>query len=113
MKILICGCCGERAPALKQHWNQDTGYGLCPRCVPFILNNPRAGLEELKGYGTPGYNFAIPIIPGLAVGSLVAWHTVADDGEFRGWHVGTLKAWDNGTAIVKELNGTEKAIRAD
>ena len=110
MKILKCGCCGERAPG-RQHWNQDTGFGLCPRCVPFILNNPRAGIDELRGYGTPGFNFAVPITLGewCKKGALVAWHTVADDGEFHGWHVGTFKEWDNGTAIVLE-DGKEKAV---
>ena len=108
MKILICGCCGERAPG-KQHWNQDTGYGLCPRCVPAILNNPHSGIDELKGYGTPGVHFAAPLSPDCQPGALVAWHTFADDGEFHGWHVGKLKEWDNGTAIVME-NGKERAV---
>ena len=111
MRILTCGCCGERAPG-KQHWNQDKGFGLCPRCVPAILNNPRAGLDELKGYGTPGVNFAAPLARDCAPGMLVAWKTVADDGEYHGYHVGTLKEWDNGTAIVRTEAG-EKAVRCD
>lgn len=32
-KTLTCACCGGDAPANKQFWNQDTGYGLCPRCA--------------------------------------------------------------------------------
>lgn len=111
MKILKCGCCGERAPG-KQHWNQDTGFGLCPRCVPYILNNPRAGVEELRAYGTPGVNYATPLVAGLDPGLLVAWKTLADDGEFHGWHVGTLKEWDNGTAIVR-ADGKDHAARCD
>ncbi len=112
MKILTCGCCGERAPSNKQHWNQDTGFGLCPRCVPHILNNPRAGIEELKGYGKPGVNYATPLTAEWAPGLLVAWHTFADDGEYHGWHVGVLKEFDNGTAIIRE-NGKDVAVRAD
>jgi hypothetical protein len=111
MKILICGCCGGRAPG-KQHWNHDTGYGLCPACVPVILNNPRAGIEELKGYGKPGVNFAVPLCPGLAPGLLVAWKTLAGDGEFNGYRVGTLVEWDNGTAVIRTKEG-KSAIRAD
>lgn len=102
MRILICGCCGERAPAVKQHWNQDSGFGLCPRCVPFILDNPRAGQDELKGYGKPGTNFAAPLVPGLEPGSLVAWKTLAEDGDYHGYHVGVLVSYDNGTAVVRE-----------
>jgi hypothetical protein len=111
MRILTCGCCGERAPALKQHWNQDTGFGLCPRCVPYILDNPRAGNEELKGYGTPGLNFAVPLDRQCVPGMLVAWKTLAEDGEYHGYHVGKLKEWDNGTAIVT-ADGREHAVRA-
>ncbi len=112
MKILTCGCCGERAPALKQHWNQDKGFGLCPRCVPAILNNPRAGIEELKGYGTPGTNFAAPLLRECVPGLLVAWKNLADDGEYHGYHVGILKEWDNGTAIIHAGNH-ELAVRCD
>ncbi len=89
MKILKCGCCGEAAPG-KQHFNQDTGFGLCPRCAP-------------------GVNFAMPLNDQCQPGMLVAWHTIADDGEYHGWHVGVLKEWDNGTAIVRE-DSKEKAV---
>lgn len=108
MKILTCGCCGERAPG-SQHWNQDIGFGICPRCVISVLNNPRAGEEELKGYGIPGVHFANPLRNTWQPGMLVAWHTVAADGEFHGWHVGTFKEWDNGTAIVR-FEGREKGV---
>ena len=30
---LRCACCGGSAPALQQWWNQDRGYGICPKCV--------------------------------------------------------------------------------
>lgn len=97
MKRLTCGCCGEAALG-KQHWNQDTGFGLCARCVPVIANNPRAGEEELRGYGTAGVNYAKPLSHECQPGMLVSWSNVGDDLP----HVGTLKEWDNGTAVVRE-----------
>lgn len=32
-RSLNCNCCGGRAGRHKQHWNQDTGYGICRPCV--------------------------------------------------------------------------------
>ena len=112
MKILTCGCCGERAPG-KQHWNHDTGYGLCPRCALMFATDPREHMrEELKGYGKAGVNYAAPLTRECVPGMLVAWKTLADDGEYHGFRVGKLKEWDNGTAIVLE-NGKETAVRCD
>jgi hypothetical protein len=111
MKILTCGVCGERAPG-KQHWNHDAGFGLCPRCAYRLAADPREHVRgELLGYGTPGVNYAAPLSDACDPGMLVAWHTLADDGEFHGWHVGTLKEWDNGTAIVRTADGREKAVQ--
>jgi hypothetical protein len=60
---------------------------------------------------TSGANYAAPLSDACDPGMLVAWHTLADDGEFHGWHVGTLKEWDNGTAIVRTADGREKAVQ--
>jgi hypothetical protein len=112
LKILICGVCGERAPG-KQHWNHDTGYGICPRCAASLAADPREHVrDELKGYGKPGVNYAVHLHSGCSIGMLVAWHTLADDGEYHGWHVGTLKEWDNRTAVVRE-DGKDVAVRGD
>lgn len=32
IKNLECATCGGFAPAFKQWWNRDTGYGVCARC---------------------------------------------------------------------------------
>ena len=40
---LICACCGEKAPAKKQWWNRDTGYGICPACFQRV--SAREGRE--------------------------------------------------------------------
>lgn len=34
---LICASCSGLAPAKKQWFNQDTGYGICPRCWSKVL----------------------------------------------------------------------------
>ena len=41
-------------------------------------------------------------------GEKVFWRTLGGN-----IFVGTLKAWDNGTAIVMMENGREKAVRCD
>ena len=56
---LTCTCCGGSAGCWFQHWNQDTGYGLCDRCRDWIWGrggclNPE---DFYRTYGTPGVNF--------------------------------------------------------
>ena len=57
IKRLLCACCG--APLMgRQHWNQDTGYGLCDPCVPFVSRN--TSQEEVEeAYGKPGIHYLI------------------------------------------------------
>ena len=53
----ICCCCGGDAGRYKQHWNRDTGYGLCERCIDFCAEGtPEADFEET--YGKPGVHYA-------------------------------------------------------
>lgn len=50
---LTCACCGGSAPAKKQWWNRDTGYGCCPRC--FQEHAVRDGIASAVNlYGEPG-----------------------------------------------------------
>lgn len=96
MKALTCACCGNRCVG-KQWWNRDHGYGLCPKCVPFILD--RETPEELRrSYGNPGDHFATPLALGVPVGALVGWvGQVSSE-----WRVGTIREWRDGTATVRE-----------
>lgn len=61
-RALTCCCCGEDAGVWQQHWNRDTGFGLCPRCV----NSPRLRESWMEPgdfedcYGLPGVNTAHP-----------------------------------------------------
>lgn len=35
-RALSCCCCGSRpAPALRQWWNRDNGYGMCGNCIEY------------------------------------------------------------------------------
>lgn len=105
MKTLQCSCCGGRTKG-KQHWNQDTGYGLCPKCVHWFIE--RGSLDELKGHGTPGVNFAAPLSLECTPGMLVGWKTRGNDEEWDTWHIGNLKEFDNGTAIVREIGDCDE-----
>jgi hypothetical protein len=54
---LTCSCCGEDAGRWQQHWNRDTGYGVCRKCITGILKDTPA--DELAScYGIAGINYA-------------------------------------------------------
>lgn len=53
---LECCCCGESTTG-RQWWNRDTGYGLCPDCIPLWL---RDGFDFLTSTnGVKGIHFDI------------------------------------------------------
>ncbi len=61
---LECAICGADAGTHEQWHNQDTGFGVCPRCVGKYRNgdNPRAfaNVEEFDTcYGKPGVNYGM------------------------------------------------------
>lgn len=35
IRTLLCACCGGWTRG-RQWWNQDVGFGLCPRCGEWI-----------------------------------------------------------------------------
>lgn len=56
--ILICACCGAPAPARRQWYNRDTGYGVCARC--FNQSVVKEGVEEsIRLYGAPGIHHSL------------------------------------------------------
>lgn len=58
VRQLECACCGGPAPALRQWWNQDTGYGLCARCGDWILGREPGGLVYVEqAYGKRGVHW--------------------------------------------------------
>jgi len=55
---LECCCCGQPAPAFKQWWNRDTGYGICATCYRRITAKEGC-VEALKRYGHPGVHHSL------------------------------------------------------
>lgn len=63
VRNLRCCCCDESAGRWAQHWNRDTGYGLCAACARRIRERggPDATPEAMdRLYGRPGVNYADP-----------------------------------------------------
>lgn len=63
---LICACCGGQAPARKQWFNQDKGYGICARCFTrvvkherTVLGNPEAEASAIRSYGRAGEHHSL------------------------------------------------------
>lgn len=56
IRDLTCCVCGGDAGRHQQHWNRDTGYGICARCA--AEESGRSTPEEMVSrYGTPGRNY--------------------------------------------------------
>lgn len=53
---LQCACCGGDAGRWRQHWNQDTGYGICARCRDWVQRDGMDPAEFRQTYGKPGLN---------------------------------------------------------
>lgn len=58
MLRLICACCGEEVPALKQWWNRDTGYGCCWVCFRQIATDEDMECA-IECYGKPGIHHTL------------------------------------------------------
>ncbi len=60
--ILICACCAGHAPARRQWWNRDTGYGVCPRCFQAAVARDGEA-EAIRTYGKPGVHHSVNVAP--------------------------------------------------
>ena len=60
MKLhLDCCVCGAYAGFFTQHWNRDTGYGICAKCAAEqSQKEPPERMANL--YGEPGVNYEAP-----------------------------------------------------
>lgn len=58
---LTCCVCSDPAGRWAQHWNRDTGWGICTRCAA-----EQSGKETPERmaelYGLPGVNYEQPTI---------------------------------------------------
>jgi hypothetical protein len=55
---LSCCVCGEDAGYYEQHWNRDTGFGVCAACVTWLRGRGETEAEIHDLYGVEGVNFA-------------------------------------------------------
>jgi hypothetical protein len=65
MKRLSCCVCGEVAPARRQWWNRDQGFGLCGACAVQLQRRPDYDADEFREcYGDEGVHwFALKPAP--------------------------------------------------
>ena len=55
---LTCCCCDGPAPAQKQWYSRDNGYGLCGRCAQMIQGRKDYDAIEFKRcYGVAGIHW--------------------------------------------------------
>jgi hypothetical protein len=54
---MTCCCCGGNAGKWHQHWNRDTGFGICVSCVEYMRKRGTAESEILDLYGTENMNW--------------------------------------------------------
>ena len=60
IRRLECCVCGEYAGRFEQHWNRDTGFGICRKCVDWVKSRGETDSEILDLYGVEGVNYAAP-----------------------------------------------------
>lgn len=58
-RYLTCSCCGRDAGRWEQHWNRDTGYGVCRPCVDWMLSLGDTPEQIERDYGKEGLNYAV------------------------------------------------------
>lgn len=54
---LVCCCCGCAAGRWQQHWNRDTGYGVCAECVELERQRGQSEKDIRRLFGTEGVNW--------------------------------------------------------
>lgn len=53
-----CCCCGNEAGRWKQHYNRDTGYGICRCCLDWMIAKGSITAQEIESYyGKAGINY--------------------------------------------------------
>ncbi len=58
---MTCTCCGDDAGRWEQHWNQDNGFSVCPKCLEWITGREYLSAESIRfNYGEAGVNHGGP-----------------------------------------------------
>jgi len=56
-KYMKCCVCGSPAGKFEQHYNRDTGYGVCRKCVDWVISRGMSAEEVKSLYGTEGIHY--------------------------------------------------------
>jgi hypothetical protein len=70
IRNMTCCVCGSAAGRWAQHWNRDTGFGICSKCVEWQRDRGTSQEEMKSLYGEPGVNYSDPINPLAALPEL-------------------------------------------
>jgi hypothetical protein len=54
---MTCCVCGSNAGRWQQHWNRDTGFGICGKCIDWLCARGTSEAEILDLYGREGVNW--------------------------------------------------------
>ena len=63
VRELACCVCDGPAGRFEQHWNRDTGFGICPACIAWVRSRGESEAEIRDSYGIEGVNFEAPCRP--------------------------------------------------
>ena len=58
VRRLECACCGADAGRWRQWYNRDTGYGVCRKCVDWLIGRGETADEIRDCYGISGVHYA-------------------------------------------------------
>jgi len=110
---LTCCICGEGAGKWHQHWNRDTGYGICVACV--ASEAARLDPEELKSfYGVVMNNYDQPMVRHLGRRYRVLAATKDQDAANafmeRTPSAAVLLVFDDGTIIISDKTDEGEVI---
>lgn len=100
---MTCFFCGDHAGRWEQHWNRDTGYGICKPCVLWQKSRGMTDAEVLNLYGQEGINW----------GYNEPRSRVRHAGTVELWVVEVLSPVINVGWIVQGEHHTKEAAEAD
>jgi hypothetical protein len=110
---LTCCVCGEDAGEFEQHWNRDTGWGICVRCVSeeAIRETPD---QMLSLYGKVGINYGQPTVRHMGKHYKVLATTKREDlaNAFMARTEGAavLTVLDDGLIVIADKNDEGESI---
>ena len=58
IQLLTCAVCSKETKG-QQWFNQDTGFGLCDSCIPFVQKYEAYPGELKQSFGIAGTHFGI------------------------------------------------------